>query len=394
MLVRTIRILSAMTVVSFLICCGCRPTGGTFVPPPPPEVTVSHPVRQNVTHYLEFTGTTTGIETVEVRARVQGFLQSINFRPGSKVKAGDVLFVIDPKPFQVKVAQAKADLAAKEAECKAAEDELKIKQEMFSKNAGSKLDLINATNRRDIAKALIDVARAALDDVQINLGYTQVIAPISGRVSRNMVDVGNLVGARDNTLLTTMVNDSSIYAYFDLSENDLLSQLRKYASKRGATDPDQEKAPAFLGLADETGFPFEGTVNFAEPAVDQGTGTLRLRAIFPNEKGLLLAGLFVRIRVPLDTADELLLPTVAIGADQSGRYVLVVNRENVVEQRLVGLGQTVDHMRVIKGDVRETDWVVVNGIQRARPGFKVNPVQPDAAPAAPAPPAQEPVTTK
>jgi len=385
MLLRTIRILSAMTVVSFLICCGCRPTGGTFVPPPPPDVTVSHPVRQNVTHHLEFTGTTTAIETVEVRARIQGFLQSINFKPGSKVKAGDVLFVIDPKPFQVKVAQAKADLTAKEAECKAAEDELTIKQEMFSKNAGSKLDLINSTNRRDIAKAQIDVARAALDDVQINLGYTQVIAPISGRVSRNMVDVGNLVGARDNTLLTTMVNDSSIYAYFDLSESDLLPLARKYGSRRGATGSEQEKAPAFLGLADETGYPYEGYIDFAEPQVDQNTGTQRRRAVFPNEKGLLMAGLFVRIQVPLDTADELLVPTVAIGADQSGRYVLVVNQENVVEQRLVRVGQTVDHMRVISEGLRESDWVVVNGIQRARPGFKVNPVQPGAAPDASAP---------
>ena len=383
MRLRTVHIVSVTAVSLLLVICGCRPTGATFVPPPPADVTVSHPVRQKVTHYLEFTGYTTGIETVEVRARVQGFLESINFRPGSKVKAGDVLFVIDPKPYQVKVAQAKADLAAKQAECKAAEDELKIKQEMFSKNAGSKLDLINATNRRDIAKALIDVTRAALDDAEISLGYTQVLAPISGRVSRNLVDVGNLVGARDNTLLTTMVNDSSIYAYFDLSENDLIPQLRKYASKRGAAEAEQEKVPAFLGLADETGCPFEGIVNFSEPAVDQGTGTLRLRAIFPNETGVLLAGLFVRIRVPLEAADELLVPTVAIGSDQSGRYVLVVNAENTVEQRPVRVGQSVDHMRVISEGLREPDWVVVNGIQRARPGFKVNPVP--AGPAASAP---------
>ena len=167
------RILARSAFLALLAFCGCRPSGQGFVAPPPPDVTVSHPVRQKVTHYLEFTGTTTGIETVEVRARVQGFLQSINFRPGSKVKAGDVLFVIDPKPFQVKVAQAKADLAAKEAECKAAEDELTIKRDMYAKSAASKLEMINATNRRDIAKAQIDVARAALDDVEINLGYTR-----------------------------------------------------------------------------------------------------------------------------------------------------------------------------------------------------------------------------
>lgn len=355
-------------------CVGCAPTANTFVEPPPPEVTVSTPVEQPVTDSLDLTGTTAPVEAVEVRARVQGFLERIDFKDGERVKAGELLFEIDPRTYQAEYDRDDAALAQAKAHLTRAKSDFKRAEELLPRNAISQSDYDLTVSERDEAEAAVQVAEANVRAAKLNLDYTKVLSPISGRASRRLVDVGNLVGASDKTLLTTVVNDDSIYAYANMSEYDLLRLNRKYQQDPNTATKPHQQTKALLGLADETGYPHEGWIDFVDNTVDPGTGTLRVRAIFPNDKRLLMAGLFVRLRIPLDTHTGLLVPDLAVLADQSGRYVLVVNDQDIVEQRPVTAGATVDHMRVIEDGLTLSDRVVVNGLQRARPGTKVKPV--------------------
>lgn len=357
---------------AFLTCLGCLQKENAYV-------TVMLPVHKKVTRYLEATGTAVAVESVEILARVQGFLESIHFKPRSRVKAGDLLFVIDPRPFQAKVHQAAGALQRKEANLKLAQIELDKSKELYDKAAVSEIKLIERTAQRDMAAADVETAKADLEAARLELAYTQVEAPINGRVSRNYVDVGNLVGAGEKTLLTKMYNDDSIYVYFNLSELDVLPVIRKYSKDLADIPPGQRleasPTPVYIGLADEEGYPHEGRVDFSEPAVDTGTGTLQVRAAFPNPTGLIFPGMFVRVRIPVKTEEALLVPDVAVQADQGGRYLLVVNDKNVVEQRYVTRGPRVDRMQVIEKGLDAKDRVIVKGVQRARPGTKVNPIQ-------------------
>jgi RND family efflux transporter MFP subunit len=352
---------------------------------------VAQPIEQEVTNYAEFTGNTVAFFTVDLRARVKGFLQSVNFQVSANVKKGDLLFVIEPEPYQAQVDQCKAELQAKEAQYKAAVDALAIKQEMYSKNAASKLDVISATDQRDTTQAQIAVAKAELEEAQINLGYTHVYAPISGRINRNLVDVGNLVGAGgEETLLATIVTDDPMYAYFNISERELLVH-RAMRRARHLTLEDA-KQPVELGMVTEEGFPHVGTIDYADNKLDPDTGTIQVRGVFPNADGALIPGLFVRTRVPSFTERAPLIPDTALGADQAGRFVLVVNEKNIVEYRRVKIGALFGAMRVIREGLTSKDWVIVNGLLRARPDNEVRPqrqkLSPAAAPApAPAPPA-------
>ncbi|MGB9617420.1 MAG: efflux RND transporter periplasmic adaptor subunit [Desulfomonilaceae bacterium] len=359
-----------LIVVAMLPACNER---SKQVQPQPPEVIVSHPLEREVTQYLEFSGTTAALEFVEIRARVEGWLESMHFVPGSHVKAGDLLFVIDQRPFQAQVDLMEASLKGREAELALKRANLKRAEQLLSTASISQLqyDIQNADE--SVAAAQVGIAKADLEKAKLDLAYTKVTSPINGRVSRNYVDVGNLVGAREKTLLTEVVNDSSVYVYFDVSERDLLMLMRKYPRVQDEASTGKEKAPVYLQLADEKGFPHQGNIDFAESRVDVNTGTLRVRAIFSNEKGLLVPGLFGRVRVPIDRKTVLLAPELAVGISQAGRYVFVVNRDHVVEQRLVKTGQLEGSLRVIEEGLSKDEWVVVNGIQRARPGAKVSP---------------------
>ncbi len=370
-----------VAVFEILFGCGEAPKNVT----PPPEVTVSKPVRQQVTRYLDYTGTVSAIESVDVRARVAGFLDKINFQPRAKVKAGELLFVIDPRQYQAMVEQAQAKLEAQKASLGLAQVEQEKAKRLESKEAISELKMLEATAKRDVAKAEVDKAQADLDDAKLNLDYSQVKSPINGRVARNLVDVGNLVGANEKTLLTTVVNDESVYVYFNVSELDLLPLIRKTISEDAGPAPDEKPTPVFVGLADEQGYTHEGRLDFADTRVDASTGTIQVRAVLPNPKGLLFPGMFVRVRVPISKADAFLVPDVAVMADQGGRYVLVVDKENIVHHRRVKVGQDVERMRVIEEGLTADDRVIVNGMQRARPGSKVTPEEAAAAPA-PEPP--------
>ena len=317
--------------------------------------------------------TTAALEFVEIRARVEGWLESIHFKPGARVEKGDLLFVIDPRPYQAQVDQDAASVKGREADLELKDANLKRASKLLSTGSISQLQYDVNTAEELVADSQVGIAKANLEKAKLNLSYTRVTAPIAGTVSRNYVDVGNLVGAKDKTLLTEIVNDDSVYVYFDVSEQELLMLMKRWPRIQEERDSDRERAVAYLQLANESGFPHEGRIDFVEPRVDKSTGTLRVRAIFPNEKKLLVPGLFGRVRVPLQEKEALLVPELAVGITQGGRYLLVVNKDHVVEQRLVKTGTLEGTLRVIETGLKADDWVVVNAIQRARPGAKVTP---------------------
>jgi RND family efflux transporter MFP subunit len=364
-------VLLALGITALLGGCGGKPSSPMPAPPPPP-VTVSQPLEQEVTNYADFTGNTAPLESVEIRARVRGFLKSFNFVPGSEVKKGELLFIIEPEPYQVKVDQAKADLQRSTDQYKAAEDELAIVQAMAAKSAASKIDLVQKTERRDTAKATIAMARATLDQAQIDLSYTHIYAPISGQISRNLVDPGNLVGQDGPTLLATIAKYDPIYAYFTASESALLNYrdiVRQYRinGQNGGT------AEVSLGLAHESGYPHKGYFDSSDNRIDRDTGTILLRAIFPNPDRALFPGVFARIRIPTNTVHALVVPEEALLTDQAGKYLLVVNDKNVVEVRRVKIAASLDRRSVVQEGLAAGEWIVINGLQRARPGSTVNP---------------------
>ncbi len=367
---RSLRIRSALLAVVALAACGKN----TYAPPPPAEVTVTKPVEQEVTTYNEFTGHTAALEAVDIRARVQGFLQSFHFTPASEVKKGDLLFVIEPELYEAQAQQAAADLQSAEARASAAQEQLAITRAIFERQAGSKTDLVQKQQARDEAVAAVAQAKARLAEAKLNLSYTHIYAPISGRIDRNLVDPGNLVGAGEATLLASIVRHDPIYAYFDASERELLRY--RAMQRRGETAaPAGERNKAYMGLAVEEGYPHVGEVDYSDNRVDPNTGTIEIRAIFPNPERVLVPGLFARVRLPLSRERSLLVPDVAIGTDQGGRFVLVVDDKNVVQYRQVNLGPQVGEMRVVLDGVKLGESVIINGLQHARPGATVKPIE-------------------
>ncbi|MDD3471556.1 MAG: efflux RND transporter periplasmic adaptor subunit [Syntrophaceae bacterium] len=363
---RILQLVSLTLFTLILFGCGSEPAP---VAPPPPEVTVSKPEKREVIRSLNFTGTISAFQKVEIRARVQGFLEKINFTPGAFVNEGTLLFVIDPRPYQAKVDQATATMEAKKASLYLAQVEYDKARQLESKDAISQIKLIEQTAKRDVARAELAQAEADLQAASLDLEYTQVKTPISGNVARNLVDLGSLVGAQEKTLLTTVVNDKSVYVYFSASEQDLMPLIR-----------DENKAPErnpklFIGLSDEKDYPHEGHIDYADPEIDPSTGTLQIRGVFTNEKGLFVPGMFVRVKVPVQKIEAVLVPDIAIQSGQGGKFVLVVNDKKIVEQRMIQTGQLDGRMRVILEGLKENEWVIVNGIRRARPGEPVNPIQ-------------------
>lgn len=377
----------AVAILLVALMLGSCEKRNEYIEPPPPKVTVAKPLQKEVTDYLEFTGTTHGYEEVEVRARVAGFLQRMHFTPGTQVEKGDLLFEIDPREYEAELNAANAELSAAEAQLKRAEIEFERARRLFKQKAGAETDVVRWRGQRDIASAEVLRAKAKIEKAGLNLEYTKVTAPISGRVSRNFVDVGNLVGEREPTLLTTVTVFDPMHVYFHLNENDLLQVMSQYRQRVKETGFDPEKDPAseadftlFLGLANEDGYPHEGVADFAESGLDPGTGTLELRGVFPNPgpPAILVPGLFARLRMPIDKReDALLVSDRAIGADQGGNYLLAVTGDNTVEKRPIRMGQLVDGLRVIEEGLQPGELVVVKGVQRARPGAKVDPAQID-----------------
>jgi len=346
----------------------------SFVAPPPPKVDVAVPLQRSITRYLEATGNTAPIKNVDLVARVQGFLQSIEYKDGAFVKEGTTLFTIEPETYKLKLEQAQAAEAGTQASVKQADADFKRQTELVQRQAVSQATLDTSTAARDNAQATLQQAQVNTKIAAVNYGYTKVVAPFDGIVSAHLVSVGELVGAASPpTQLATIVALDPIYVNFNVSEQDVL-RIRAEAARRGMSANDLRQLPVEVGLQTETGYPHKGKLDYASPTLNQSTGTLAVRGVLPNPDRVLLPGYFVRVRVPFDEQkDALLVPDVALGTDQAGRYLLVVNAENVVEQRKVQVGQSEGGLRVIEAGLKPDDRVVTAGLLRAIPGQKVDP---------------------
>jgi len=366
-----LRFVRAVAVAAALTLTACGDQDNRYVPPPPPEVIVAHPTVKPVTDYLELTGSASAVASVNLVARVPGYLDSIGFTDGTVVNKGDLLFVIEQAPYQAKVDLAQATLEQQQAQLTRASEEYDRQVRLVKQSASSQADVEKWLAERNSASAAVDEAKANLEIANINLGYTKVSAPFSGRICRHLVDVGNLVGSPSPTDLATIEQVEPIYVYFNVDEPTVL-RLRAKVRERGLGPADINKIRVDVGLQTDDGYPHEGHLDFVDTGIDPSTGTLQVRAVFPNSDKAILPGAFVRVRVPVGKQEHaLLVSDRALGVDQAGSYLLVVDAKNVVQQRTVEIGALVDGMRVITKGLTESDWVVVEGLQKATPGAEV-----------------------
>lgn len=359
-------------LATLLLCIGilpaCKRPQNAYVAPPPPEVTVATPQKQQVTELYETTGTLRAVERVEVRARVSGFIAEKRVKGGDRVKKGDVLYIIDPRPFTAAQQQAEAEVAARESALRLAEITLKRVDEAVKSAAVSELERDKATADRDGAKAQLDLAKAALVTARLNVEYTSVVAPMNGRVGISTRDIGQLVAVSD--LLCDLSNTEQVYANYTMDEKTLQVVRERNAYRRPGEDGRAE-VPVLLGFPDKSDYPYEGTFIRADAGINVSTGTIAIEAVFANPKEALVPGMFVRVAYPLGNKDVMLVPDVAVLSDQAGRYVYVVNAESKVERRNVTVGHRRQRDREITEGIEPTDRVVVNGVQRCRPGAPV-----------------------
>jgi RND family efflux transporter MFP subunit len=364
------RALAAAMAMAALTGCEDK---NTFVAPPPPKVDVAAPVQRAVTRYVEATGNTAPIKNVDLVARVQGFLQSIDYTDGSFVKQGTQLFTIEPETYKLKLEQAQAAEVGAQATLKQAEADFKRQVDLVQRQAVSQATLDTSTSTRDNAQASLQQAQVNTRLAQVNYGYTNVTAPFDGIVSAHMVSVGELVGVSSPTQLASIVAMDPIYVNFTVNEQDVL-RIRAEAGRRGLTAADMKQIPIQVGLQTEAGYPHEGKLDYVAPTINQSTGTLAVRGLVPNDKRVLLPGYFVRVRVPFtQEKDALLVPDTALGSDQGGRYLLVVSGDNIVEQRKVQIGPVENGLRVIESGLKPDDRVVIAGLLRVIPGQKIDP---------------------
>jgi RND family efflux transporter MFP subunit len=362
---------SLLALTAGVLLTGCEQN--TFVPPPPPKVEVTTPVQRSITRYLDATGNTAPIKSVDLVARVQGFLLSINYQDGTFVKKDTTLFTIEPETYELQLEQAQAAEAGGQATLKQAETDFKRQTELVQKQAVSQSTLDASTATRDNARASRRQAGLNTQLAEINYGYTKVVAPFDGIVSAHLVSVGELVGVGSPTQLATIVALDPIYVNFMVNEQDVL-RIREEARRRGITMEELKQLPVEVGLQTETGYPHKGKLDYISPTLNQATGTLAVRGLFANPDRTLLPGFFVRVRVPFsEQKNALLVPDIALGSDQGGRYVLLVNGENVVEQRTVQTGPLEGDLRVIESGLKPDDRVITAGLLRAIPSQKVDP---------------------
>jgi RND family efflux transporter MFP subunit len=361
----------AIAALALPLLAGCEQN--TYVAPPPPKVEVANPLQRPITRYLEASGNTAAIKQVDLVARVQGFLASIDYKDGTFVKEGTALFTIEPETYKLKLDQAQAAQAGAQATVKQAESDFNRQKDLVAKQAVSQSTLDTSTSTRDNAQANLQQAQANTRIAEVNYGYTKVAAPFDGIATAHLVSVGELVGVTSPTQLATIVALDPIYVNFNVNEQDVL-RVRAEARRRGMSAADLTRLPVQVGLQTEEGYPHQGNLDYASPTINASTGTLVVRGVIPNPDRVLLPGFFVRVRVPIDQEQNaLMVPDTAQGSDQGGRYVLVVNKDNVVEQRRVRPGQLEGALRVIEEGLKPDDRVVIGGLLRAIPSQKVDP---------------------
>ena len=383
------RLWAGALVMGGVAVAGCQPPPQAVPPTKPAVVLVSKPVSEEITDSEEFTGRTDSYQYVEVRARVNGYLDKILFKDGDEATEGEVLFQIDPRPYQAEVDRTAAALDQAEAHLKKADADHRRSQNLFARGVQSREDFDRITGDFEEAKAAVGVQHANNNLAKLNLDFTKVTAPIAGRLSRKQVDVGNLI-QQDQTILTSIVREDPMFVYFDVDERTLL-KIRRLVHEGQMRSRQESAVPVQVAFADEKGFPHEGKIDFSENRVDASTGTLRVRGVIANPRvsankpRFLSPGLFVRCRLPLgDAHRSLLIPEQAVGTDQGRKFVYVVNAKNKVIYTPVEVGTFTEGLRVVNKGLRPEDMVVVSGLQRVRPGVEVDPKLADASLRAPA----------
>src|SRR5437899_4349179 len=361
----------ALAIVLVLASCGSRPAPT----PPPPKVKVVQPVAREITEWDEYTARLDAVDSVEVRPRVSGYLQSIHFQDGAIVRKGDLLFPIDPRPYEAALRRAEADAELAKSRLALARKNFTRAADLLASHAISQEESdIRESNMRQ-AEASVEEAEAAVDAARLDVEFTHVSAPVSGRVGRKLVTEGNLINGgvgTQGTLLTTIVSLDPIYAYFEADEGSLLKYDRLARTGQRPSSRDY-KNPVHVALADEEGFPHEGAMDFVDNQLDRGTGTIVGRAVLPNPDLSLIPGMFARLQLPgSGQYQAILLPDEAISSDQSQKFVYVVDGDSKAQYRTVKIGPLVDGLRVIREGVKPEEWVVVAGLQRTRPGFQVD----------------------
>ena len=369
---------SALVIGFCLGAAGCARAPAGAPAAAPVSVPVSHPVEEYVTDYADFTAQIAAVDSVQVKAHVWGYLEKVNFKEGALIKKGDVLFELDPRPYEAMLNQAKAKVAQDEAQLSFDEAEYQRNLQLVVARAVSRSDLDKTAAARGVDLANIAADKALVAARELDLQYTQVTAPVSGRVSRYDVTVGNLILSGDQlggTLLTTIMSVDPMYAYFDVDEyTDQRVRKLIREGKFQFKSADEAVVSVSLGLATEEGFPHRGTINFADNQVNPKTGTLRVRGVFPNKDEVLTPGYFARVQVPVSPPHRALLVSErALDNDQGQKILYVVNDKNEVVSRPVRLGQMHDGLRAIEDGLKPGERVIVNGLQQVRPGVTVEP---------------------
>lgn len=359
----------AIALSFFLFQEGCK--AKMPPPPPPPKVAVARPVKREVTDWLEITGTTQAVNTVQLVARVAGNLDKVFFRDGQMVRKGQPLFLIQRNTYEDAVRQAEGQVLAQQAQLEYAQSQLVRNSNLLSRKAAAQSDVDNWKFQRDSARANLKTAEANRDLARLNLGYTLVTAPFNGRIDRRLQDPGNLVGSGGNTLLAQLSQIDPIYVYFTISDSDLSRLMKSMGGLPG--QPRVKSRRVFIGLFGEEAYPHEGRLDFAATSLSSTSGTLLMRGVFPNPSGGILPGLYARARVQLGRKMAVLLPETAVSSDQQGSYVLIVDSGNTVLRRNVKTGLLSGNMRVIEDGLNGREQVIVRGLLKARPGSRVTP---------------------
>jgi multidrug efflux system membrane fusion protein len=364
--------LLSLTVISLLVWGLFFSGEPEMAAPEAPQVTTAKPVVKDITTYEYFTGTAASIGSVEIRTRVEGFLETVDFEPSTDVDEGKLLFTVEPVKYQAGRDEAFAKLNASIAEKEKAQSELERVEQAIKAQAVSEQEVTSKRAQRDKAVAAVKAAQAILVEAELELSYTKIHTPIQGKASRNLIDVGNLVGSGEDTLLTTVVKMDPIRIYFNVSEFILLERLSKHA--KGGKDVQQEHYKFSIGLSNEEGHPRQGELDYIDNVVDPSTGTISVRGVVDNKDEVIVPGMFVRVRLTAGKKDDaILVEEVALGTDIGGKYLMIVGDDNIVEQRQIEIGALIDNMRVVEKGISAEEVYIVNGLLRARPGKAVTP---------------------